>query len=114
MRTQAEEVELWSAFARRVTLSFPFQVDILVSPHNMPEMRSFSFGRAMMGVQLHVLDRDTREPITVLTRRPCAAWTSDEDAANMLFDLLEIALRHETFESVRIDGKLVRDLHGRS
>lgn len=31
----------------------------------------------------------------------------------MLFDLLEVALRHETYESVRLDGKLVNELHKR-
>ena len=48
---------------------------------------------------LHVLDRETREPITVHTRRPCAPWSTDEAAIEMLFDLLAIALRHETHEA---------------
>lgn len=97
-----EQVALWSAFAARVKLTFPFRIDVIVRPHD---------DRASMGVELHVPERDTREPITVLTRRPCAPWTNDEDAIEMLFDLLEVALRHEAHESVRLDGKFARELH---
>jgi hypothetical protein len=57
-----------------------------------------------------VLERDTRDPITVHTRRP-APWTNEEEAVDLIFDLLDTALRHETHESVRVDGKLVRELH---
>jgi bifunctional non-homologous end joining protein LigD len=32
----------------------------------------------------------------------------------LVFDLLEVALRHETYESVRLDGKLVNELHMRT
>jgi hypothetical protein len=105
---QDEQVALWSAFAARVRLTFPFRVDVLVRPYagggHHPD-------QAEVGVELHVLDRDTREPITVYTRRPAAPWTSDEDALDMIFDLLDTALRHETYESVRLDDKLARELH---
>jgi hypothetical protein len=103
VRTRTEEFALWATFAQRVSLTFPFQVDVLVSESDRD--------RVKMGVQLHVLDRDTREPITVLTQRHCAAWTNDADAIEMLRDLLEIALKHETNESLRLDGKLVNDVH---
>lgn len=102
------ELELWRAFAARVTLTFPFRVDVLVSVTRRPPPHG---DRVQMGVDLHVLDRDTRAPITVMTRRHCGDWTGDDDAVELLFDLLEVALRHETHESVRLDGKLVRELH---
>lgn len=99
------EIALWSAFAARVKLTLPFRVDVLVRPSDRKN------DRVMMGVEMHVPERDTREPITVLTQRHCAAWTSDEAAIEMLFDLLDVALRHEVHESVRLDGALVRELH---
>lgn len=105
--SQADELAVWSAFAARVALTFPFRVDGLIRPCERHA------DRVEMGVELHVLDRDTRESITVVSRRPCASWTTDKDATDMLFDLLEVALRHETYESVRLDGKLVNELHKR-
>ncbi len=100
------ELALWQAFAARVTLTFPFRVDVTVVQDG---------DRVQMGVELHVLDRETREPITVHTRRyvagPVIGWTNDEDAIAIIFELLEIALRHEMNESVRLGGELVRDTH---
>lgn len=107
----ADQLALWQAFAARVTLTFPFRVDVLVSLDCQPPPHG---DRIRLGVELHVLDRETREPITTLTRRHCGAWTDDAAAVELLFDLLEIALRHETHESVRLDGALVRELHTRS
>jgi hypothetical protein len=99
------ELALWQAFAKRIKLTLPFRVDVIVRPSDSKD------DRVKMGVELHVPERDTREPITVLTQRHCAPWTNDEDAVEMLFDLLDIALRHEAHESVRLDGVLVRELH---
>lgn len=107
-RTQAEEVALWSAFAARLELRFPFRVDVIIEPaQHHPE-------RAQMRVRLHVLERETREAITVDSRGPCRRWSDDGAATDLLFDLLETALRHETYESVRLDGKLVNELHVRA
>jgi len=105
-----DDIARWQAFASRVTLTFPFRVDVVVS------QRASRVGpdRTHMRVVLHVLERDTREPITVDSGRPCATWTSDGDAVEMLFDLLDVALRHEAHESVRLDGALVRELHKRT
>jgi hypothetical protein len=97
-----EQLALWSAFVERVKLTFPFRIDVTLG---------WDGDRLQMGTELHVLERDTREPITVHTRRHCGAWTDDEAAIELLFDLLGIALTHETHESVRLDGKLVRELH---
>lgn len=105
--TLDQELAAWSAFASRVTLTFPFRVDVIVRVGERPP------DRIEMGVDLHVLDRDTREPITVLTRRHVGDWTDDANATDLLFDLLETALKHEAQESVRIDGVLIRDLHKR-
>lgn len=104
-QSQAEQIALWSAFAKRVELRFPFRVDVII------EATERHSDRAQMRVRLHVRERDTREPITVDSRRPCALWTTDEAATDMLFDLLEVALRHETYESVWLDGKLVNEMH---
>lgn len=108
----SEQVALWSAFAARIELRFPFRVDVLVAEceHGRHSCAA-DCDRARMSVRLHVLDRDTREPITVDSGRPCAPWTNDEAATDMLFDLLDVALRHETYESVRLDGKLVNEMH---
>lgn len=107
-----DDFALWSAFAERVTLSFPFRVDVVVSEADADRTSTQSGARlAQMAVVLHVLDRDTREPITVRTRRPVGEWKSDEEAVDVLFELLGIALTHETHESVRLDGKLVREVH---
>jgi hypothetical protein len=108
----SDQVALWSAFAGRIELRFPFRVDVIVMPAAADRTSGKSADRAQMKVRLHVLDRDTREPITVDSGRPCAMWTNDEDATDMLFDLLDVALRHEARESVRLDGKLVGDPHG--
>lgn len=107
------EVALWSAFAARIELRFPFRVDVIVAEceHGRHSCKMPGCDRARMSVRLHVLDRDTREPITVDSGRPCAPWTDDKAATEMLFDLIEVALRHETYESVRLDGKLVNELH---
>jgi hypothetical protein len=100
-----EDLALWQAFAARIKLTLPFRVDVIVRSSDRKG------DRVMMGVELHVPERDTREPITVLTQRHCAPWTTDDAAIEMLFDLLDIALRHEAHESVRLDGALVRELH---
>lgn len=102
------DLDAWRAFAARVTLTFPFQVDLLVTLDSRPPPHG---DRIKVGVQLHVLDRDTREPITVLTGRHVGPFVSDDDGIELVFDLLEIALRHETHESVRLDGRLARELH---
>ncbi len=99
------DLDAWKAFAARVTLTFPFRIDVTV------QLDTRHGNRVQVGVELHVLERDTREPITVHTRRPVGAFVSDEEGIDFIFDLLEIALRHETYESVRLDGKLVRELH---
>lgn len=106
------QVALWSAFAARIELRFPFRVDVLIEEcqHGRHSCAP-GCDRARMSIRLHVLERDTREPITVDSGRPCPPWTNDEAATDMLFDLLEVALRHETYESVRLDGKLVNELH---
>lgn len=108
----SEQVALWSAFVARVELRFPFRIDVIAEPCDRYS-DDRNDGRAQLRVRLHVLDRDTREPITVDSRRPCAPWTDDKAAADMLFDLLEVALRHETYESVRLDGVLVNEVHAR-
>ena len=107
-----DQVVLWSAFAARVELRFPFRVDVIIAecPHQRHSCEP-SCDRAHMRVRLHVLDRDTRAPITVDSGRPCAPWTDDKAATEMLLDLLEVALRHETYESVRLDGRLVHEMH---
>ncbi len=104
--SQTEQIALWSAFAARIELRFPFRAELAVTAASRHHT-----DQAQMTVRLHVLERDTREPITVDTRRACNQWTNDEDAIEMVFDLLDIALRHELHESVRFDGHLVRGLH---
>lgn len=101
------DLERWQLFAKRVTFTFPFQVDVIISMDSKPPPHG---DRVLVGVQLHVLDRDTRQPITVLTSRH-ALWTNEEEAVELMFDLLDIALKHEAHESVRIDGKLARPVH---
>lgn len=97
----------WQAFAARVSLTFAFRIDITV----VIDVSPGHIDRVQVGVELHVPDRDTREPITVHTRRHVGAFTTDNDGTELIFDLLEIALRHEMNESVRLDGQLVRDTH---
>ncbi len=104
----SDDLALWQAFAARVKLTFPFRIDVLISLDRRPPPHG---DRVQMGVELHVLERDTREPITVLTRQHVGDWTTDEDAIEVLFELLAIGLRHETDESVRVDGKLAREMH---
>jgi len=101
---------LWQAFADRVKLTFPFKVDLIIEPADN-NRTSTKDGDAQMRVQLHVLERSTREPIQVSTRRPTGPWMGDAPAEELLFDLLDTALRHELYESVWIDGKLSRELH---
>lgn len=110
MSDAAADLAVWTTFASRVTLTFPFRVDVTVGIDSRPPPHD---DRVQIGVELHVLDRDTREPIKVHTRRHVGAFTSDEDGIELIFELLEIALRHETYESVRLDGTLARQLHKR-
>lgn len=104
--SQADELDAWRAFIDRVRITLAFQVDLVVepAPENHPN-------QAQLSVVLHVPERDTREIITVRTRRPCPRWTSDAAGIEMVFDLLDTALRHEMHESVRLDGKIVVDPH---
>ncbi len=104
----AKQLADWQAFAARVTLTFPFRIDILVAIDCRPPPHG---DRVQVGVDLHVPDRDTRAPITVLTRRHPGPFISDVLGVDLIFSLLEIALRHEMYESVRLDGALVRELH---
>lgn len=109
--TEVETVlAAWRAFAARVTLTFPFRVDVLVEIDSRPPPHG---DRVSVGVELHVLDRDTREPITVRTRSHVGPLLSDDAGIGFIFDLLATALRHETYESVRLDGNLQRDQHAR-
>lgn len=103
------ELDRWRAFAARATLTFPFRVDVTVQIDSRPPPHG---DRVQVGVELHVFDRDTRTPITVHTRRHPGPWVSDEKGVDLIFDLLEIALRHEAHESVWLDGKIARELHG--
>lgn len=109
------QVSLWSAFAARIELRFPFRVEVLVEEcQHQRHSCAPQCDRARMAVRLHVLDRDTREPITVDSGRPCPPWTDDKAATEMLFDLLEVALRHEAYEAVRLDGNIANDPHART
>ncbi len=112
LEVRPDQVGLWAAFAARVELRFPFRVDVIIAAceHGRYSCAP-SCDRARTLIRLHVLDRDTRAPITVDSGRPCAPWTDDAAATDMLFDLLEVALRHETYESVRLDGRLVNEMH---
>ncbi len=102
MRAVDENLAAWHAFAARISLTFAFRIDVTVA---------LDGNRVQVGVELHVPERDSREPITVHTRRHVGPFTTDEDGTELIFDLLEVALRHEMNESVRLDGRLVRDTH---
>lgn len=107
-----DDMALWQAFAARVKLTFPFQVDIVIEPaHQDRHSTEYDPERVQMVAVLHVFERSTREPITVKTRRPCGPWMGDAPAEELLFDILDTALRHELYESVWIDDKLSRELH---
>lgn len=103
---QEEQIARWSEFTARVKLTFPFRVDILVRPGD-----GHHADQASVGVELHVLERNSREPITVYTRQHVGDFTNDSDALDVLFELIGTALVHETHESVWLDGKLARELH---
>ena len=112
MNDADSELALWTAFVARVKLTFPFRVDVMIEPCDADRTSVITGDRRFqMAVELHVLERSTREPITVKTRQPFGKWISDKDAEELLFDLLDIAFRHEIYESVWIDGKLRRELH---
>lgn len=106
----AAEVERWEAFAKRVSFHFPFPVELHVDACS-PRLGSC----CLLRVELHVLDRETREPIRVSTRRHAPLWSSDyggeANATRLVFDLVTVALIHEMRESIRVDGKLVDDPH---
>ena len=103
--------EQWVDFCSRVKLTFPFRVDVFIEPADSNRTSTQNGDRRVqMAVELHVLERSTREPIKVKTRRPCGPFNYEE-AEELLFDLLDIAFKHEIYESVWIDGKLSRELH---
>ncbi len=102
------QVLIWREFAKRIELRFPFPIDLEVAI----DRESRNQPRVMLAVVLHVLERDTREPITVRTRRPCDPWNGTADAVELVRDLLKTGLHHEIDESVRLDGHLERDVHG--
>jgi len=103
---------LWKDFCKRVKLTFPFRVEVFMEPADAGRTSTENGSRRwQMAVELFVLERTTREPITVKTRQPIGDWLNDEDAEQTLFELLEIAFKHEIYESVWINGKLARELH---
>lgn len=93
----------WSAFAKRVSLAFPFPIAVLVEPHEDGE-------RAIVAVELTVPERDTRESITVKTRQACI-WSGEKDAIELLLHVVDVALRHEVHEALLLDGKRIMDPH---
>lgn len=72
-------------------------------------------GRELVCVELTVRCHVTGETITVKTRRPVQPvyLLTDDEAANVVRDLVRIALLHEIDEAITIYGKRVFNPHAR-
>lgn len=72
-------------------------------------------GREIVSVELTVRCHDTGEMIKVRTRRPVMplALMTDTEAAEVLRDLVRIALLHEIDEAITINGQRVFNPHER-
>jgi len=72
-------------------------------------------GREVVSVELTVRCHETGEMITVKTSRPVQPllMLTDDEAADIVRDLVRIALMHEIDEAITINGKRVFDPHRR-
>lgn len=72
-------------------------------------------GREIVSVELTVRCHDTGETIKVRTRRPVMPMSlmTEAEAAEVIRDLVRIALMHEIDEAITINGQRVFNPHER-
>lgn len=72
-------------------------------------------GREIVSVELTVRCHDTGETIKVRTRRPVMPMSlmTEAEAAEVIRDLVRIALMHEIDEAITINGRRVFNPHER-
>ena len=72
-------------------------------------------GREVVAVELTVRDHETGEAIKVRTRRPVQPLMllTDQEAADVVRDLVRIAFCHEIDEAITISGERVFNPHRR-
>jgi hypothetical protein len=99
----------WARYLASV--SVPFAIPVRLGVEEID-------GREVMFVELTVVDASPAEvplSITVKTRRPVQPLSllTNEEAANVVRDLVRIAVLHEIDEAIVIDGERVFDPHRR-
>lgn len=72
-------------------------------------------GREVVRVELTVRCRDTGEMIRVKTQRPVQplSMLTDDEAADIVRDLVRIAFMHEIDEAISLNGKRIFNPHER-
>lgn len=72
-------------------------------------------GREVVRVELTVRCHDTGETIKVKTQRPVQplCMLTDDEAANVVRDLVRIAFMHEIDEAITLNGKRIFNPHER-
>ncbi len=96
----------WQRYIDVVSVPLPIPVRIGVEADD---------GRTVVFVELTVRCHDTGETITVKTRRPVQPMSmlTNREAADVIRDLMRVALCHEIDEAVTVDGERPFNPHRR-
>ena len=99
----------WRRYLESVAVPFAFPIRLGVEEQD---------GREILFVELTVLDSSPAEipvTITVKTRRPVQpiALLTNDEADDIVRDLVRVAVLHEIDEAIIIDGERVFDPHRR-
>lgn len=96
----------WKNYAAAITVNVGIPVALHVDEVD---------GREVLRVELAVRDHETGETIKVSTRRPVQplGMLTNEEAAEVVRDLVRIAFMHEIDEAISISGERVFNPHRR-
>lgn len=96
----------WRRYIESVSVPIGIPVEIIVREDD---------GREYLRVELTVRDHDTGETIKVGTHRPVQPldMLTNAEAAEVIRDLVRVALCHEIDEAITIDGERVFNPHRR-
>lgn len=97
-------MDSWRRYIASVTIPMGIPVKLHVDDRD---------GLVFLRVELTVRDHETGETIQVSTRRPVQPLgiLTDAEAANVVRDLVRIAVLHEVDEAITIDGERVFNPH---
>lgn len=96
----------WQRYADSISVDVGIPVALIVEEVD---------GREQLGVELTVRDHETGETIKVKTRRPVQplSMLTDQEAADIVRDLVRIAFMHEIDEAISFNGDRAFNPHRR-